>query len=196
MVGGYVHRGADEGMQGRYLYADFVTDQLWSLRLVGGRAVDVTNHSAQLVGAPLLRRSTSFAEDARGNLYVVGIGGTVARLRFGAGAGDAADRIVGGGRATTGCSAAPATTRSHGGRGRDRLDGGGQDDRLRGGAGADLLRCSAPGRGADTVVDFRDDVDAHPALRGFGFACAGEALDARRGDGRRRRLRPSAAATG
>ena len=56
VVGGYVHRGEDEGMQGRYLYADFVSGELWSLRLVGDRAVDVTDHRAQLVGAELRRR--------------------------------------------------------------------------------------------------------------------------------------------
>ena len=51
VVGGYVHRGEDPGLWGRYLYADFVTNQLWSLRMVDGHAVDVTNHTAQLIGA-------------------------------------------------------------------------------------------------------------------------------------------------
>ena len=86
VVGGYVHRGEDEGMQGRYLYADFVSGELWSLRLVGNRAVDVTDHrrswsAAEFAGV------TSFAEDARGNLYAVGIDGTVSRLRFARGGG-------------------------------------------------------------------------------------------------------------
>ena len=172
VVGGYVHRGADEGMQGRYLYADFVTDQLWSLRLVGGRAVDVTNHGGQLVGAPF-SGVTSFAEDGRGNLFVVGIDGTVARLRFGAGSGDAADRIAGG-RGDDRLHGGAGDDRLDGGGGRDRLDGGGQDDRLVGGGGADrfLFR---PDAGRDTIADFRDDVDAI-RLAGFGFADAGEAL--------------------
>ena len=70
-------------MQGRYLYADFVSEQLWSFRTVGNTAVDVTNHTAQLVSnGGSLAGITSFAEDGRGNLYVVGIGGSVSRLEL------------------------------------------------------------------------------------------------------------------
>ncbi|MFT3974756.1 MAG: PQQ-dependent sugar dehydrogenase [Amaricoccus sp.] len=43
VIGGFVYRGASGGMQGRYLYADDVSGQLWSFRLVDGTAVDVTN---------------------------------------------------------------------------------------------------------------------------------------------------------
>jgi glucose/arabinose dehydrogenase len=181
VVGGYVHRGDDPGMQGRYLYADFVTDQLWSLRLAGGRAVAVTNHRDQLVGAPF-EGVTSFAEDERGNLYVVGIDGTVARLGFGAGSGDAADAIAGG-AGNDRLFGGAGDDDLRGGPGRDGLDGGGQDDRLAGGPGADLLTGGRggdlfvfrPGFGADVVADFRDDADA-VRLAGFGFASPGEAL--------------------
>ena len=182
VVGGYVHRGEDAGLRGRYLFADFVTDQLWSLRMVDGRAVDVTNHTAQLVGRGF-SGVTSFAEDGRGNLYAVGIDGTVMRLRFGAGAADAADRIHGG----------TGNDRLHGGAGddilaggagRDRLYGGGQDDRLNGNAGRDLLVGGSgadvfrfqPGLGLDVVADFRDDTDTLRFGAGFGFARASEAL--------------------
>ena len=76
VVGGYVYRGESGGMQGRYLYADYVSEQLWSFRTVGNTAVDVTNHTAQLVSdGGTIADITSFAEDGRGNLYVVSIGG-------------------------------------------------------------------------------------------------------------------------
>lgn len=81
IVGGYVYRGPDAAMQGRYFYADFVTDRLWSLRLEAGRAVDVVDHTDALAGAPF-SGVTSFAEDARGNLYVIAIDGSLSRLRF------------------------------------------------------------------------------------------------------------------
>ena len=173
VVGGYVHRGEDEGMQGRYLYADFVSGGLWSLRLVGNRAVDVTDHRAQLVGAEFAG-VTSFAEDARGNLYAVGIDGTVSRLRFREGSGDGADRIAGG-AGDDRLFGGAGDDALMGGRGRDRLDGGGQDDRLAGGRGADEF-VFRPGSGHDRIVDFRDDVDAIRLGDGFGFATPAEAL--------------------
>jgi glucose/arabinose dehydrogenase len=174
VVGGYVYRGESGGMQGRYLYADFVTDQLWSLRMVGGRAVDVTNHTAQLVArGGSFEGIASFAEDARGNLYAIGLGGAVSRLSFGAGAGDAGDRISGG-AGDDRLFGGAGDDRLFGGPGRDRLAGGGQDDRLTGGAAADRF-VFAPERGADRVTDFADDVDTL-VLRGFGFASAAEAL--------------------
>ena len=189
VIGGYVHHGAGEGMRGRYLYADFITDKLWSLRLVGDRAVDVTDHGAQLVGAAF-SGVVSFAEDARGNLYVVRLDGTVARLRFGEGAGDGADSLAGG-LGDDRLFGGAGDDRLHGGLGRDRLDGGGQDDRLNGGAEADLLVGGfgadrflfLPGSGRDVVADFRDDVDAIRLGGGFGFASAAEALERARAVG-------------
>jgi glucose/arabinose dehydrogenase len=173
VVGGYVHRGEDPGMQGRYLYADFGSDQLWSLRLAGGRAVEVTNHRGQLVGGRFAG-VTSFAEDELGNLYAVGIGGSVSRLVFGAGSGDGADRIFGG-RGHDRLFGGAGDDLLEGGPGRDELEGGGQDDRLSGGRGADLF-VFEPGSGRDVIADFRDDVDAVRLGEGFGFARPREAL--------------------
>ena len=161
-------------MQGRYLYADFVSDELWSLRLVGNRAVDVTDHRAQLVGAEFAG-VTSFAEDARGNLYAVGIDGTVSRLRFGEGAGDGADRHRRRLPATTGCSAAPATTRSWAGAGATGSTAAARTTGWRAGA-ASTEFVFRPGSGRDRIVDFRDDVDAIRLGGGFGFATPAEAL--------------------
>ena len=201
VVGGYVHRGADGGMHDRYLYADFISDRLWGLRLVNNRAVDVTDHTAQLIGAPF-SDVTSFAEDGRGYLYVVDIGGTVSRLRFGDGSGDSGDQLFGGdgrdrmfggagddrlrgghgrdrldgGGQDDRLAGEGGDDRIHGGQGLDRLDGGGQNDRLAGGSGADVF-LFRPGSGRDTVADFRDDVDAI-SLRDFGFADVAEALEA------------------
>ncbi len=182
VVGGYVYRGQSEGMQGRYVYADFVSDQLWSLRIVGGRAVDVTNHTAQVVGGTL-DGITSFAEDGRGNLYAIGIGGTVTRLDFGAGAGDGADSLSGGIGNDSVYGGAGSDTLD-GGLGADQLYGGAQADLLRGGQGSDQLRGGGSsdtfvfgrGGGADTIFDFVDDVDTL-RLNGFGYASASAALE-------------------
>ena len=112
VVGGYVHRGEYPGMQGRYLFADFITNRLWSFRFADSRAVDLTEHTEQLVlQGGSFADITSFAQDGRGNLYAVAIGGAVSRLGFGAGSGDAADLIDGG----------DGNDRLHGGAGGDRI---------------------------------------------------------------------------
>ena len=128
VIGGYVYRGQSEGMEGRYVYADFVSNHLWSFRIVDGRAIDVTEHAEQLAGAAV-SNVTSFAEDGRGNLYVIGIGGTIARLDFSAAAGDGADTLSGG----------AGSDRMYGGAGADVISGAAGSDQLYGGEGDDDL---------------------------------------------------------
>ena len=214
VVGGYVYRGESGGMQGRYLYADFVSEQLWSLRMVGNRAVDVTNHTAQVVEkGGSLSGITSFAEDGRGNLYVIGIGGTVSRLSFGDAAGDTGDRIHGGdghdrlygGAGNDTIAGGPGRDTIEGGaqddhlsggRGADRIEGAGGRDFISGGAGADMLSGGGgadtfffgPKSASDTITDFADDTDAIRFGGGFGFEFRGRGAGGGRGGGRRRRV--------
>jgi Ca2+-binding RTX toxin-like protein len=150
VTGGYVYRGTGPGMQGVYFYADFVTDNLWSLRVVDGQVVDQANRTDQLTAAGMqVDNIASFGEDARGNLYIVGLDGEIFRITPGEGAGDGADLIrAGAGRDT-----------AHGGAGDDTLQGGADDDRLFGGSQDDILDGGlgrdrmAGGTGAD-VFDF------------------------------------------
>ncbi len=85
ITGGYVYRGRALGAtyRGRYFFGDFARSRVWSLRLVTGpggtvRAEDVVDHSAELGEAA--SRPASFAIDERGELYVLGYGGTIYRL--------------------------------------------------------------------------------------------------------------------
>jgi glucose/arabinose dehydrogenase len=140
VVGGYVYRGASGGMFGRYLYADFVSEQLWSLRVVGNRAIDVTNHTSQLVSdGGSLAGITSFAEDGRGNLYAISVGGTVSRLTFGSASGDTGDTI-GGGAGDDRLFGGAGRDTIFGGAGRDTIDGGEGRDVIAGGGLGDVLR--------------------------------------------------------
>lgn len=73
ITGGYVYRGADvPALQGRYLYGDYCSGTVWSLRAEDGR--DVRREPLEV---PQL---TSFGEDERGELYLVSQAGTVYRL--------------------------------------------------------------------------------------------------------------------
>ena len=124
-----MYRGQSPGMQGLYFYADYVTDQLWTFRIVGGAAVDVTNRTQQIVAdGGDIDQISSFAEDSQGNLYILQLDGEIHRLSPHAAAGDGADTIDGGAetiasmaarartsfladRAPTGCLVASRTTR-------------------------------------------------------------------------------------
>ena len=75
VTGGYVYRGhAVPAAVGRYFFGDYCTGEIWSLRIQGGRAVDVQKepfHAGTL---------TTFGEDAAGELYLGTGGGDIVRL--------------------------------------------------------------------------------------------------------------------
>ena len=75
VTGGYVYRGrAIERVAGRYFFGDYCSGTIWSLRLVGGRAVDVRSESIRVPGL------ASFGEGPAGELYVTSDDGPVYRL--------------------------------------------------------------------------------------------------------------------
>jgi glucose/arabinose dehydrogenase len=202
VVGGYVYRGSSPGMQGRYVYTDFVSGRLWSFRIVDGKAVDVTDHTKQLVDATgSFQQITSFAEDGHGNLYALSINGDVMRLDFAANAGDGSD-LIDGGAGNDRLYGGAGDDSVNGGTDNDSVFGGGQDDVLKGGAGDDLVRGGtgndtisggsghdmlSGGLGSDrfrfnldlqdaTITDFRNNVDTIVLANSYGFATAAEAL--------------------
>lgn len=81
VIGGYVYRGAGEpGLDGSYLFGDFVSGRIFTLRRSGGVAVDFTDRTAEL-GTPFGGSTlASFGEDGLGNLYAVGLNGNIFRV--------------------------------------------------------------------------------------------------------------------
>src|SRR5262249_34429194 len=69
ITGGYVYRGQADGLQGQYVFADFVDNKVFTLHFNGSAwvATEITN---QIVtdGGPV-NSISSFGEDALGNLY-------------------------------------------------------------------------------------------------------------------------------
>ncbi|NJM29657.1 MAG: PQQ-dependent sugar dehydrogenase [Rhizobiales bacterium] len=115
ITGGYVYRGTSPGLQGHYFFADFVTDQLWSIKVVNGVAAEFVNRTAQLVvSGGTVDSISSFAEDGNGNLYIIGLDGEVFRIDPQADDGD------------------------------DTISGGNGNDTIRGGFGNDRLPTAAP----------------------------------------------------
>jgi glucose/arabinose dehydrogenase len=75
VTGGFVYRGsAVPAARGRYFYGDNCSGEIWSLRVVGGRARSARKESFRLPGL------SSFGEDGKGELYAVTLGGQVYRL--------------------------------------------------------------------------------------------------------------------
>ncbi|MEM9492488.1 MAG: PQQ-dependent sugar dehydrogenase, partial [Myxococcota bacterium] len=76
ITGGYVYRGqCMPDIQGRYFYADYCSNQVFTLEYAGG---EVRNN--QDLNVDFGEDITSFGEDGAGEIYVVNRGGTVSRI--------------------------------------------------------------------------------------------------------------------
>ncbi|MFN0150634.1 MAG: PQQ-dependent sugar dehydrogenase [bacterium] len=84
VTGGYVYRGsAIPDLQGTYFYGDYCSGKIYSTRVVGGVATEITDRTAELApgGGLAITLLTSFGEDASGELYVCDfIGGEVFKI--------------------------------------------------------------------------------------------------------------------
>lgn len=75
ITGGYVYRGQDHpAMQGIYLFADYVTGNIWGLKQVNG-----VWESELLLDSPY--NVSSFGEDEAGNLYLLHYSGTIFQVQ-------------------------------------------------------------------------------------------------------------------
>jgi glucose/arabinose dehydrogenase len=75
VTGGYVYRGDDiSAARGRYFFADYCSDRMWSLVLGRGHARDVRRDAIPVSSV------SSFGEDAHGELYVLSLEGDVVKL--------------------------------------------------------------------------------------------------------------------
>ena len=75
VTGGYVYRGtACPRATGRYFFGDYCSGNVWSLRVVDGKASGVRRESFDVAGL------TSLGEGARGALYFVAQEGIIYRL--------------------------------------------------------------------------------------------------------------------
>jgi hypothetical protein len=82
ITGGYVYRGTVMPvLNGRYFFADYCADRVYSLKVVGGVATDVKLHTpiTQLDGIPV-NDIVAIGQDANGELYFVDRGAAVANL--------------------------------------------------------------------------------------------------------------------
>ena len=67
LTGGFVYRGSIRSLRGRYLFGDYCSGRIWSVRLTDGRATALRREPLTVRGL------SSFGEDARGELYAVSV---------------------------------------------------------------------------------------------------------------------------
>jgi glucose/arabinose dehydrogenase len=78
ITGGYVYRGTRHpALSGRYFFAELCAGWVRSLRMQGGVATDIVDHSTDFGLVPGV---TSFGEDGRGELYITRDIGEVYRI--------------------------------------------------------------------------------------------------------------------
>lgn len=85
VIGGTVYRGsAIPRWRGRYFFADFGSDRIWSFRVVNGVMTDLRDHTDELnEGLPDgqgLNNPASFGTDGYGELYLIERGGRILKL--------------------------------------------------------------------------------------------------------------------
>jgi hypothetical protein len=78
ITGGYVYRGTrNPTLAGRYFFADYCAGWVRSLKMQGGVATDVVDHTPEFGVVPNIQ---SFGEDGRGELYIMLATGEVYRI--------------------------------------------------------------------------------------------------------------------
>lgn len=74
IVGGYVYRGRIPRLRDRYVFGDYCSGRIWSVRISGGQASRRRLEPVKLPGL------VSFGEDGAGELYAVSIRGNLYRF--------------------------------------------------------------------------------------------------------------------
>ncbi|WP_299942432.1 PQQ-dependent sugar dehydrogenase [uncultured Microbulbifer sp.] len=82
LTGGYVYRGTSiPWLDGTYFFADYCSNQIWSLKYDGNMVSEYTDRTAEL--APnngSISRVSSFGEDYFGELYICDINGEIYKI--------------------------------------------------------------------------------------------------------------------
>jgi glucose/arabinose dehydrogenase len=74
VTGGYVYRGSNASLRGRYIYGDYCSGLIWSFKIAAGKATGLRRERFKIDSV------TSFGQDIAGELYAVSHGGTIYRL--------------------------------------------------------------------------------------------------------------------
>ncbi len=75
ITGGYVYRGsAQPGLRGRYIFGDYCTGEIWSIRISNGKGTDFRREPITVANL------SSFGQNDAGELYALSLDGPVYRI--------------------------------------------------------------------------------------------------------------------
>jgi glucose/arabinose dehydrogenase len=83
VIGGVVYRGcAIPDLAGTYFFADYCSNQIWSLRMVGGAVTEFAERTTELApgGGLTINSITAFGTDSHGEIVIVDQGGELYRI--------------------------------------------------------------------------------------------------------------------
>ena len=83
VTGGYVYRGTKiKSMQGVYIFGDYCSGNIWTLKVINGKAVNFSNRTEEinLGNGEFTTYISSFGQDSDGELYIVDYNGGVYKL--------------------------------------------------------------------------------------------------------------------
>ena len=83
VTGGYVYRGTNiKSMQGVYIFGDYCSGNIWTLKVVNGKATNFVNRTEEinLADGEFTTYISSFGQDSDGELYIVDYNGGVYKL--------------------------------------------------------------------------------------------------------------------
>ncbi len=83
VTGGYVYRGTYiKSMQGVYIFGDYCSGNIWTLKVVNGKALNFKNRTEEinLGDGEFTTYISSFGQDSDGELYIVDYNGGVYKL--------------------------------------------------------------------------------------------------------------------
>ncbi|MEL7113058.1 MAG: PQQ-dependent sugar dehydrogenase, partial [Pseudomonadota bacterium] len=87
ITGGIVYQGPVEALQNHYVFADFISDNIWAVpvsTMQSGQTVAASEFSVEtdnlVPDVGTLTRITAFGTDEAGNLYIVTIGGDIFQM--------------------------------------------------------------------------------------------------------------------
>jgi hypothetical protein len=83
ITGGYVYRGEKiSDLYGRYVFGDYCTGKVWSIKIEDGIGKDVQEHTASIMKSMGKREFylSSFGQDNNNELFIIDYNGTIYRL--------------------------------------------------------------------------------------------------------------------
>ena len=83
VTGGYVYRGQKiKGMKGQYIFGDYCSGNIWTLKVVNGKAINFRNRTDEInIGnGEFTTYISSFGQDSDGELYIIDYNGGIYKL--------------------------------------------------------------------------------------------------------------------